>query len=339
MRSTRRNIIWFAFACLLGFAYIARLQSIAADYVTLKPTAEKEQLETVTYNVEDLVLRSPTWRKWMDREIPDGIEGVVHAIATTVDPDCWAGKNAEYSIEVLNDKKMDIRATKKQHGQILDILANLRRLADRAVVLEAKLYEVDKGFYKKELEPTLNGGNTNVADPAASSLEQAVAAKLRKEGKILAENKVTILNEQASEFFSRRNAFTYRTKPETARADPAYGSGLQGISYRALVTVSADRRRVRMKITRNLTELIDIKKETAFDIHGEKEITVESPNLRDSSATATVDVDDGDYALVPVPYRPASLAKDRILVLLVQAVVYIEEEERERNKIVPPMSN
>jgi hypothetical protein len=45
-----------------------------------------------------------------------------------------------------------------------------------------------------------------------------------------------------------------------------------------------------------------------------------------------VEVGDGEHALLTIPYRPATLAKDKVLILLMQPVIRIEEEEREKAK-------
>jgi len=330
------------FGAFFGMVALLAPQSVLGAEPAKSPPNGKEIPQVVTYNVEDLVLHSVTWRKGMRGEIPDGIEGVVHEIVTLVDPESWTGNETGNTIQEQNGTKLEIRATKAQHRQIVDLLAALRRLVDCAVVVDARLYEVDKDFYTKELEPVLMGGMAESGDLVTTVLERTTVAKIRKEGTPRAENKVTIPDGQESLCFSQRTAFNYRTTPDAKQAMPAYGSGLQGFSCRAAVTVSKDRRQVRIKITRNLTELINIKKDTAFDreafdLETEKEIPVEIPNLRNSSATATVEVEDGEFALVRIPYRPATLAKDRVLVLVVRPVIYIEEEERERKKQVDPV--
>ena len=105
------------------------------------------------------------------------------------------------------------------------------------------------------------------------------------------------------------------------------------MSCRASVTVTADRRRVVLRITEQVTELAGVRKETVIDRKTLKEVTVESPDLAESSTATTVQADDGELVLLPVRYLPpAAREKGRVLVMLVRPLIYIEEEERERKK-------
>jgi hypothetical protein len=58
---------------------------------------------------------------------------------------------------------------------------------------------------------------------------------------------------------------------------------------------------------------------------------VESPEIVESEASGTVSVEDGIPVLMPVPGRIGrALSKDRVLIVLLQPMIYIEEEEREK---------
>src|SRR5205085_2532871 len=110
-----------------------------------------------------------------------------------------------------------------------------------------------------------------------------------------------------------------------------------GVSFRARVAVSADRRFVRLRMTEEVRELLEVGKKKVIDPATGDEATVEVPSFADASRTATVEVGDGEQIVVPVQMRlPAAQKKGRMLVLLVQPVIRIEEEEREKKRVRRP---
>jgi hypothetical protein len=309
--------------CLLVLACLTfpPARSQGADDAKAETSAAKKNLETVTYYVGDLVERATAWRKTIGADAPEGIEGVAHVLLSNIDPESWGAKDADNALTELHGGKLEIRATPDQHKQIAELLKALRRLADVSVVLEAELYEVDRAFVAKEIKPALGKGS------AASAIEEALAGKLRDEGKLIQSNKTTVIDGQAAAFFSLRNAFAYLAQPA---AEKPYKTAFHGFSCRAAVTVSSDRRFIQVKLTRFVTDLLDLKKQIDPDTDKETEIVV--PRVKETSVTEKVEVGDGEHAVLTIPYRPATLAKDKVLILLVQPVIRIEEEERERGK-------
>jgi hypothetical protein len=169
----------------------------------------KSRLSTATYDVADLVQSVPTWRR-VSFVAPDaGVEGadaLVQVIMRLINPESWrAGKDSS-TIQVVNDTKLEVRTTLRQHAEIKQLLKTLRHLADLAVVFHADLYEVDRAFYRKHLEPVL------APRPGeklfAVTVEEAIEAKLRKQAKPLKESRVLIANGKEGVFFSLRNGFT-----------------------------------------------------------------------------------------------------------------------------------
>jgi hypothetical protein len=109
------------------------------------------------------------------------------------------------------------------------------------------------------------------------------------------------------------------------------GTGFQGVTFRADVAVSADRRSIQLKMSQKATELREIVKKTILDPDTKKKEQVESPRLESSSTTGEGEVDDGTALLIPVGYRSQTAkADDRVWVLLLRPIIYIEAEEKEK---------
>jgi hypothetical protein len=86
-------------------------------------------------------------------------------------------------------------------------------------------------------------------------------------------------------------------------------------------------------MVQQVTHLLGINKKMVKDSETGKQVSVEIPNLLDRTTSATLKVGDGEIVLIPVLSRPkVPKARDRVLVLLVQPMIYIEEEEREKKK-------
>lgn len=74
---------------------------------------------------------------------------------------------------------------------------------------------------------------------------------------------------------------------------------------------------MRLKLTQQAIESIEIKRTKSVDLLTGKQVTVESPNLRKTTLTVDLDVDDGEPILMPVAYQtPEAKAKGRVLALL-----------------------
>src|SRR5262249_19122231 len=103
--------------------------------------------------------------------------------------------------------------------------------------------------------------------------------------------------------------------------------GFSGVSVRGAVAVSSDRRLVRLKVTQETARLRGLERKKAWDASGKRRV-IEIPDLEELTATGTVEIEDGHVALVPVAGTAGS--GERVRFLLVQPLIYIEEEERER---------
>jgi hypothetical protein len=79
--------------------------------------------------------------------------------------------------------------------------------------------------------------------------------------------------------------------------------------------------------------LVGIDKVKTMDISTGKEGWVESPNLRKSSVTGTVQFADGTPILMPVDYRPSGKGnEDKVWLLVARPFIWIDEEVKEIRK-------
>jgi hypothetical protein len=298
------------------------------------PVAKDGKLSTITYDVADLVQKPTAWRMTPVLGVKadgDAMEALVKVILTAVHPERWGRDENASSLQEHNGTKLEIRTDAAHHAEIKALLTALRRLADCAVVLEGELFEVDRDFYKKEIEPRLGDGASSPGKRFATPIEDDVAKRLRAKAVRVNTNKVTIPNGSESKFLSSRKAFTYAAKLKGAarRPDESLGTGLYGVSFQARVVVSADRQSVRLNLTQHVTDLIDIKKETAVDPETGQEGRIEVPQLLHTSISGAIQVGDGISVLLPIQSRPqAAKGKEHVRLLLVTPVIYIEEEER-----------
>jgi hypothetical protein len=307
-------------AALLSILFLIDPSCVRSDDKADPKPAKDVERKTVVYDLTDLIHR-PGGRTGFDR-----IDEVARVIVTTVHPGGWGGeKDGASRLRELNGTRLEIHTTPRNHAEIADLLAALRRIRDVDVNLRADLFEVDRAVYEKEIKPKLDRR-------AAAEVAGTVVDLLRKKGSLAVTEAVPVANGKASRPVSVRQAFTY---VESARPGPGpggqtneYGFGFQGLSVRVTPTISPDRRSVSMTITQKATELVELKKRTVF-APPDKEVTVEVPDLAEATTTVTAVVDDGNWALTAVEYcPPAAKAKDRVLVLALRPVIYIGSEDK-----------
>src|SRR5262249_40410110 len=140
--------------------------------------------------------------------------------------------------------KLEVTASAKDHAEVRDVLAMMRRLMDVAVHLEWKLYAVDRAEFEKKIKPKLGKDRATLDKQHACYLPDEVAARLAKKGVALNGGKVLIAQNRGATFFSWRRAFSYVTDPGDGvdEGTKKYSTAFHGARVRAGVSVSADRR-------------------------------------------------------------------------------------------------
>jgi hypothetical protein len=240
-----------------------------------------------------------------------------------LDPKRWQGPEPANTLRELNGTKLEIRTDPAHHAEIATLLTALRRLAEISVVLSSELYEVDRDFAARRVEPALGDGKR-----VGAGVTDDLAKQSREAGSRLQTNRVTVLNGREAAVFSRRTAIAY-SPPPAAAAAPASATAFEGFGLRARVAVSADRRSVWLDLSLRVTELIDMSREGVTVPGSGVQRAVDVPNLLDRTVSGRVPAGDGQTVVIPVRY-PA--AKGKQLLLLVQPVIRIEEEERAKAK-------
>jgi RNA polymerase sigma factor (sigma-70 family) len=320
-----------------------------------------EQVLSVVYNVDigDIVAK---WSFWdLDRVLsirptnPGGHEGAGEGLTRSLleslitgNPALarkFVGKDAPYSLQLLNRKQLEVRADRKTHEQVKELVAAFRRSLDLAVVVESWLYEVGREVYEKQIAGKLprHPGNPPVfVDPATDETERKLLeGKGGRKGwwfdglKPLRHNKVTIQDRKQVEFFSWRTAVPYERSPARVFQKKELAIAYPGFSFSMTPAIGSDRRRTHIKLTQKVTQLVEwqkVKAEQLLPNQDTKEVTFEVPVVQDSSLTSTFAALDGWPVVVPVQWRPGAEGKDRVLVLLFTARILIEEEERQIRK-------
>jgi hypothetical protein len=309
----------FCALALLTVSFLASpLSSRSADKPDPKPA---DGPKTIVYDVSDMI-HQPGGRTGFDR-----IDEIVEVLVTTVHPGGWGSeKEGASRLRELNGTKLEIHTTPKNHAEIVDLLAALRGRNDLDVNLRADLFELDRAVYEKEILPKLRRR-------AAVAVGDDIVTALQKKASLVVTHAVPTANGKEWRPLSLRQAFSY---VKSARAGPGgqvndYSSGFQGLTVRVTPVISPDRRTVSLKITQQATELVELKKRTRLAVLGNDvvDVAIEVPELAETAATTTVDVDDGIWALAAVAYRtPAAKGKDRVWVLAVRPVIYIGEDDK-----------
>jgi hypothetical protein len=295
------------------------------DKSTPKKEESDRRLTTTTYEVADLLDKAESWNpSGRDKDPTAALARVI----MTVNPDLWRAKEDPATLAVVNGTRMEIRTTPGHHEEIAQMLRALRRMADVSVIVHSQFYEVDRDFYKKEVEPKLA---KSWAVPAAG--EDVWEKELSRRGEKVRGGKVMAANGKETALLSLREAALLRTRPAAREVfdDGGFEAVLSGVSFQALPVVSADRRFVRLRLVRQVTELVEVRKEKARVPGTDKETTVEVPVLAEAATTTTLKLEDGQALLVQVPYQPRAVReRGRVLVLLVRPEIYILEEATER---------
>jgi hypothetical protein len=296
-----------------------------------KTDPKKPKVETVTYDIADLIER-PAWRTirladWRPDRSRTAAEDLTRLVLTSDAGLFKAAQDGSASVVLVNGVKLEVQATGEQHKVVVDVLETLRRLTELDVIVGSELYEVERDWFRKEIEPKLGKGTVRSFVLALESTKdfQKHATKVRT-------NKVIAPSGKDAVLFSLRQPVLYRARPGKKDTPDQYDAAFPGMSLDARLTVSADRRFVQLRLVQKTTELVEVTRQTV-DLGDVKEVLLESAKVVEASATQTVSAGDGVCLLVQVHYQPKALAdKGRVYVLLVWPTIHILEEAKERGK-------
>jgi hypothetical protein len=326
-------------ASVLRRALVQVSRTEKADY-TIRPTGvwiTPPHLAAIrmVYDFRDLLPEIPWLLPDLKRAYPNIDQNLETAkpaavllryLLTEVDLQPWE------SIQVRNDVRLVVQASSGQHEQIAEHIERLRRLADLAVVMNARLYEVDRAFFVKHFAPLFAADADSEERPRVIPPDGALFKKIYRQKVVQESEFLKIRPRRQVPFFSRETVFRFGARPKLKKADRTTpGVGLIGVSFEVRPLVSPDRRYLRLRITQKVVQFAGINRTKTLDIATGKEVEVETPNLCKSTVTGTVQIPDGNPILMPVAYPPPGRGKeDKVWLLVARPVIWIEAEVQVR---------
>jgi hypothetical protein len=317
--------------------------AIAARSGGGQPTAERgtkaePTLRTLSYDVRDLIVSPATWNAGQDgrRDPAQTAALLVQALVAALEPDSRKlGLGAPDAIQVVNGTRLVVRATAAEHARLAELLQSMRRIADVAVIVQAQLYEVDDAFHtrlKKVKRISLEEAERRfLHGPPQKDAGDSLFKLLEKAPVVVRGEPVKADNGQEIALLSRQRAVICLPTPDAVRLAvmAAPQTILEGLALRAAVTVSSDRRSVRVKLVEKSAAIQDILKVKTQDL-ADNPVDAEVAFVLETTQSQVVEIPDSGSMLVAVHYRPASLRdKDRWWVLSIACRIWIDEEERE----------
>jgi hypothetical protein len=253
---------------------------------------------------------------------PATIDDVAKALLSGITP--FKGPFPEMRMRELSGTRLEIETDAETHRSIASALQEMKRDAEVTVTLVAELREVDREFYDKHIAPELAKRPGRFP---AIALEGNSARRIAAASKPVSSNKRSLQNGGEEPVFSFREARLHDTV-----AAPLFmkskGPAFHGISLRARMTASADRRSVHLKVTQRVAELLEMKTQKAFAFemwalapYTYKEATIEVPVIQESTFSTEVAAKENQRVLLPVFWRPPTLAVDRVWFLLLEAAI------------------
>ncbi len=236
------------------------------------------------------------------------------------------------SVEFLNGARLDVVASPTTHGEIDDLLVGLRRMADTFVVMNARLYQVDRAFYSKHVAPLFLRARDTDPRVEIVPIEEPLLRRINKEKLLLESEDDRIPRRQDTVFLSRQSVFRFAGGPDPRTAGKLLTeTGLAGVSFEVQPLISPDRRYLRLQIIQRGSQLLGINKVKRLDVASGKDVEVDAPNVSKSTVTGTVTVPDAGAVLMPVAQVPSGKdSADKVWLMVARPYIWIEEEAKER---------
>ena len=242
----------------------------------------------------------------------------------------WASEPLQpwETVQILNGTRLEVFASFDRQLQIADLIEALRRQLGDSVIMNARLYEVDRVFFAKRVAPLLAGDKETGDRPAVIRIEEALFKELDRQPLLLKGDETKLPPEQIASFLSRQNVFRYSAGPHPSIIGRTLsGIGLEGVTFEVRPLIDPSRRYLRLHITQRVTQLVRVDKTQKLDVATGKEIEIESPNLRITEVSGIVQLPDTDAILMPVLYQPSGKGKnDKVWLMVARPFIRIEEE-------------
>jgi len=235
------------------------------------------------------------------------------------------------TVQLSNGGRLAVFASPLRHEEFVDLMDALRQISDTAVVMNARLYEVDRQFFTKHVAPLFSRDDDSEERRVVIPIDGSLFKTIARQKQLLASEDNKIRPHQEARFLSRQSVYRYAAGPHpTEKGQTMTGTGMAGVTFTVRPLVSADRRHMRLEIAQEAAQLVGIDKIMALDGASGKETEIESPNVRTSSASGAVQIADGFPILMPVNYRPPGEGnKDKVWLLMARPFIWIGEEVKE----------
>jgi hypothetical protein len=269
----------------------------------------KDDFITKTYPVADLLYQPGGKTSGFD-----SIDEIIQTVIREVNPKSWL-RNPEGGNRLfeVNGIKLEVRATKNDHDEIENLLEALRRLSDLAVDVKTTFLSVDAKWYDKEIRERLKKLRIPLMDDDEAGWKEhgELLELVQKNSEVIQSGKVRQGNSRTNTIASMRQAHSIPKPQPGENGEPVWDVEYTGITYRAQVVVSVDRRFVKLKIT-----------ETRRELEGQR--------IVEKKIETEITMPDGGTQLLVVPYKPKSIAEGgRTMLLRIEPRIYIEAEEKE----------
>jgi hypothetical protein len=317
---------------------------------TLVITTRDRSLYTVAYDVRDLLSHTHflhqsfaeikkryddekdqrfgfNFDERADPKKPD--EWIARQILVDTEWAGWRDRTPASTIQVVNGTKLLVHTAPSVHEAIAITFAHMKSLCDLAVIMNAKLYALDRAEYDAHFAASFVDPKDKSARLAARATD-AQRKMLQARKPILEGDADKLRPNERAVFLTQWNVYQFQAGPGDARPTTAF----EGFSFSVRPAVSPDRRCLRLELFHDVEQLVKLTKGTMIEMKTGKELPIELPNLRKSASSGTIDIHDGQAILLAVDYRP----KDKVWLLLAEPRIYMEEEEENiRKGAIKPM--
>jgi len=301
----------------------------------VKVTRPRLSAHLMTYNVRDILRLMPslppeatkeTADRHPDLKLADNQAMLLALLSDLVELRPWE------SVELLNGARLAVLASPVRQEEVDNLLVGLRRLSDTFVVMNARMYEVERAFYTKHVAPLFFRARATDQRTEIVPIDEALLRRISKEKLLLESEDDRLRLRQDTVFLSRHTVFRFAAGPDPRKAgDALMETGLAGVSFEVQPLVSPDGRHMRLKVSQRVAQLLGIDKVKTLDVPSGKDVEIESPNLRKTTVAGTITVPDAGAILMPVAYRPAGKENaDKVWLMVARPYIWIEEEVKER---------
>jgi hypothetical protein len=241
----------------------------------------------------------------------------------------WRNRTLASTLRIANGTKLVVHTAPSVHNEIDQLLATMRILTDPAVVVNAKVYALDRAEYDMHFAASFVDPKDKSARLAARATDAQIKM-LQTRKPILEGDADKLRPNERGVFLSLRNAYQFQAGPGNARPTTAF----EGFSFSVRPILSPDRRCLRLELFHDVEQLVKLTKGTMIDQKTGKELQIELPNLRKSASSGVIEIHDGQALLLAVDYRP----KDKVWIVLAEPMIYMEEEQAIIRKLaIKPM--